>query len=188
LELNTSRIYCLNSTTWSSLVVLGCGGCCHRTRFKFSGFSRRQRPDCFVESQRLHALGSQTSTHVCHCIDELHKTDHHIDIQILSVQPSCGRWHNDSFSFWLHHPYRRLDCWAQHSRHFRLEVIFLYLLIGCYGVAPLVERYCDRRVLVWIDYSAMRLTRQLGWWFVSSCLQDWMPKRAYCLLVVVAFF
>lgn len=69
------------------------------------------------------------------------------------------------------------------------EDLHLYLLmINCCEVAPLVELYCDRRVLAWIDYSVMRRKQQLDCWSVSSCLQDWMPKWVYCLLVVFAFF
>lgn len=316
LELNTSRIYCCESTTnWSSSAALsiGCGEC-SRTRFKFSGSSRRRRPDCFVESRRLRALGSRTSTRVCHCIGELHKTDRHIGTRSLKrtdladlvaalrnesglgetyrwVRPSFCRWRSDSSSFWhlCHRPCHHQDCWAQHSRHFRLEVIsakkssvsgceedspsrhqwpstnstsaklsrlssfvasswwpktlflwlchrqglrrhlvvstwcaqrilrcfkskktvpcrqrvvkghrdkelffprlgsgrrlllYLQMMIGYCGVAPLVELCCGRRVLVWTDYSAMKLTRQcLDWWFVWSCWRDLRPKRVYC--------
>jgi hypothetical protein len=38
--------------------------------------------------------------------------------------------------------------------------LYRLMMIDYYGVAPLVELCCDRRVLVWIDYSAMELTRQ----------------------------
>lgn len=39
--------------------------------------------------------------------------------------------------------------------------LHLYLqMIDYCGVAPLVELYGDRHVLVWIDYSVMELIRQ----------------------------
>lgn len=66
--------------------------------------------------------------------------------------------------------------------------LYLHLIDYC-GVAPLVELCYDQRVLVWIDYSAMRLWRQcLSWWSVSSCWRDLMPKQAYCWRAAVAFF
>lgn len=85
LELNTSRIYCSNSTTWSSSpFLIGCGEC-QRTRFKFSESSHQRQPDCFVGFQRHHVLGNQTNIRVCHCIDELHNTDHRIGIRNLKI-------------------------------------------------------------------------------------------------------
>lgn len=99
--------------------------------FKSSGSSRQRQPDYFVEFQLHHAPDNQTYSHACHYIDELHNIIHHIGTQILqkekilnncekiilintylSSQPSCGRWRNDSSSFWhlCHRRHLGLDC------------------------------------------------------------------------------
>lgn len=76
------RVVCLCVCVWLQGVE-GVKVKCFRTRFKFSESFRRQRPDYFVGFQRHRVPGSQTSTRVCHCIDELHNRVRHIGTRSL---------------------------------------------------------------------------------------------------------
>jgi hypothetical protein len=75
-------------------------------RFKFSVSSRPLQLDCCDESPGLPSPGSRRCSRACHCIYGLHRTNLHIDTQILQVEIRYSLWdykHNIVFCYiWCH--------------------------------------------------------------------------------------